>query len=102
MACLQHSVEGYFVPACGADEACGAFAAPIPLEALPPNARLTLARLPRLRFAAFALFLYFCAVMLYERNAELIGSAAGGDARHTFVTIPALSSTLSVPISTRI
>lgn len=98
MACLQHSVEGYFIPSpslgtsrdtrastVASDEreafqARGespALWAPVPLEALPPSARLTLLRLKKLRLAAASMAVYFIVVMIVERNAEYLGSAAG-------------------------
>ena len=96
MACLQHSVEGYFIPSparaprslTSLDRAQTkhheatweeepALWAPVPLEALPHSARLTLSRLTRLRLATVTMAVYFIVVMIVERNAEFLGSAVG-------------------------
>jgi hypothetical protein len=85
MACLQHSFEGYFIPSpetSSEDEQapCEAPAlfTPVPLQALPVSARLTLERMRKLRLAAIAMSVYFVVVMCVERNAEYLGSAVGG------------------------
>jgi len=82
MACLQHSIEGYFIPAPRSEDVeqseAPALFCPVPLEALPPSARLTLARLKTLRLAAAAMAVYFVLVMVVERNAEYLGSAVRG------------------------
>ena len=77
MACVQHSVEGYFVPGPTAEDIGEApyLWQAVPTTQLPPSASLTLARMRTLRLAAGCMAVYFVVVMAMERSAEYLGSA---------------------------
>lgn len=69
MSCVQHSLEGYFVPWGESERAV------VPEERLSPSARDTLARLRTLRLFPAGLCACFVAATVARRDAEHLGSA---------------------------
>ena len=96
MSCVQHSLEGYFVPWGESERAV------VPEERLSPSARDTLARLRTLRLLPAGLCACFVATTVARRDAEHLGSAvrlplARGDPRGRTQAIPRRRETPSCP-----